>query len=97
MKKLSFLVVFLLVFSPFLAAGNSLSRVYGSDKHSINMPPKRVLSPKERSTNSQSSREKRRLRELERRVDKLERKSRKKISTGSYKWNVFTRQFELVK
>ena len=95
MKNLSFLVVFLLVFSPFLAAGGSLSGVYGSD-NALNMPPKSVLSPKKSATNNQSSREKRRLRELEQRVDKLERKSRK-ISRGKYKWNVFTRQFELVK
>jgi len=98
MKKLSFLVVFLLVFSPFLASGGSIFPS-GPDhsKFAIDSLREKAFNPKKRTTNNQSSREKRKQRQLEQRVEKLERESRKKISTGSYKWNVFTRQFERVK
>jgi len=99
MKKLSIFAVFLLVFSPVLAVGGSIfppGPVFRS--FSTESVRERALNPKK------LNRDRRRLREERQRRERRSRREYKKPSTGgyktsadSYKWNVHTRQFELVK
>ncbi len=93
MKKLSFLVVFLLVFSPFLAAGDSPSRVHGVYQHSINMPPKSVYSPKKSPKKPRSNSKREKKQQL--RYNALERTWEYASPKARYRWNALARKWEL--